>query len=436
MLVYHFEGVPRNPVTVALKNILTLGIHTKVWLYRINREMDGHEGFHLNLRLLGVMVALPFITPIIVKFQTVRRLNKMVAHQTTVPILRSRYLGWISLVPVVGQAIYSGWVQGTLNKHWFWHRREERIRLSREKIKTIASEAETEESLRARFQLEEQVRALEKEIVEETDAAAIRFGPDRWAARQAYAKRMAGSARLSRTEREAMRRQERSARHKEKADRKSARQARSGGVSLKPDGTPRDLDVDADWQPTIGLPARGPEDLDALAEREDRDLTEDEARERKAAEKALMAREKESTRLSKERERLIRARERAALRAEKDAEKAEKAAAAKKEKAAKASLKSAAKKPKAAKKGTTKSGKGKKSQPQEETLVDKTPTDKIPVQARKVKAAPRIHEAGEGPLRTLNLTCPRCGTEITGVKKRGDAPAKIKCPSCQLVGKV
>ncbi len=300
MLVYRFEGVPRNPLSVALKNVLTLGIHTKVWLYRVNREMDGREGFHIHMGWLAVMLWVPFVTPAIVKFQTAARLNQMVSDPVVIPLLRARMLGWISLVPVLGAGFYAYWVQGSLNKYWFWHRRRERFQLNVEKIKELSREPESEALLQKRFALEEDCRRIEREMEEEIEAARIQWGQEKFQARKKRADMHAERGRLTRKEAQRLR-------QKEKEERKQRRARRRRERSFLARYRPRRADPDKDeaWEPATPVPQRHPDEIVALAQKEDREPDRKESREIKRATKLIEAREKESLRLEKRRAKLL-----------------------------------------------------------------------------------------------------------------------------------
>lgn len=460
MLVYHFEGVPRRPLAVALKNILTLGIHTKVWLYRINREMDGHEGFHIDFRWLTTMVVLPILTPIVVKFQTARRMDQMVSHQLTLARIRPRVLGWISVVPVLGSGFYAYWVQHTLNRHWFWHRREEQIRLAKERIKRIEAaphdpkDAERIEACRT------EIETLEAEIAAELEAAKVRLGEERFAERERIAAEYASVGRMSRKELAEMRKARKARRKGTKAKKKGAKgadeaeEAEETGEAA-PEGpkekrgilsalrrTPEEIVVDEDGEPVpeTPRPERLPEEILALADAEDRPLTEEEDAELKESEKLLAQRENELKRLRKALKKQRAAEEKEAKRRAKEEAKAEKAAAkaeGKKPKKAKKKVTAEAKPPKKAKKGkkaktakTAKKGGKADAGPAEEAPKG------IPVKQKPGRPGPAAAETGAGPLKVLSLKCPRCEAQIENVAKRGDAPAKVTCPECGLVGKV
>jgi hypothetical protein len=539
VLVYRFEGVPRNPLSVAIKNVLTLGIHTKVWLYRVNREMDGREGFHINLYTLAVMLWLPVITPAIVKFQTAGRLNQMVADPVTIPLMRARRLGWISLVPVFGAGFYAWWVQRSLNQFWFWHRRKERAQLNKELIKEIAQEEETDASLSKRFELEKECRRIEREMEEEIEAVRLKWGEERFQARKKRADLHAQRGRLSRKEMQEFRK-------KEQERRKEQRQRRRRERSVLARYLPRRADPEKEelWEPVTPLPQRSPEEILQAAKAEDRELSGKEARELKRAEALIAAREKESQRLEKRRAKLLaRVRRKEARleaqagkkarkaetkgkkvpagegvsdggrsvpeglprrrwlvlppkrdpevdahwqprtpepeidpdevmlaadtegreltkkerkqveRAEKQIEKREKEtevlekarekARTKAEKQAVA-LEARNKKraEKEARRKTPKKEKAKRSKGEDAASKKRAVKAKKPKRskAKKQEHAAKADEdpAGGGAttsLRVLRVRCPQCRTEVP-VKKPDDRPARLKCPSCGLVGKV
>ncbi len=248
------------------------------------------------------------------------------------------------------------------------------------------------------------------------------LGPDRFQRRRSYAERL-GTGRLSRKEWEALRREEREARRREHAARKAQR-GPLFGLWRRVRPAPRDPDDPTVWQPRTKPPARLPDHIRALAATEAREPSDAELKEIERAEKTLAKIQAERGKLEAAREKALVKRDAERLKKEEAAKKRRIALEAKAAKAAQAKAK--AKKP--PKPPAAKPSKGKKPG---------APAKGIPVPERKrAPNAPKVVETGEGPLRVLTLTCPRCKTEIDGVEKRGNAPAKLTCPACGLVGKV
>lgn len=126
--------------------LVTLGIYRRVWLYRINKEMDGHQALGLNHRLHEAMLwsaaaglALAFVLPsimgvagyvvaalcliptAIVQFWTAKRTAAMTAGSD----VRYGAAAWIwaaSLVPLVGNLFFLLWEQSRLNRFWAYER--------------------------------------------------------------------------------------------------------------------------------------------------------------------------------------------------------------------------------------------------------------------------------------------------------------------------
>ncbi len=97
--------------------LLSLGVTRRVWLYRVNKEVDGHAALGLNHRLNLVLLLLPIIGPFIVQCQTAARLNHVLSDSDLgygpTPALCA-----FGLVPILGNAAFIGWSQDRLNKYW------------------------------------------------------------------------------------------------------------------------------------------------------------------------------------------------------------------------------------------------------------------------------------------------------------------------------
>ncbi|MEA3142703.1 MAG: hypothetical protein QOG31_27 [Thermoplasmata archaeon] len=97
--------------------IVTLGISRRVWLYRINKELDGHEALGLRHGLNAFLLCLPAVGPSIVTFQTARRTRRMLAGSGIT--YGPPALVWAAtLVPILGNLFFIAWEQGRLNRFW------------------------------------------------------------------------------------------------------------------------------------------------------------------------------------------------------------------------------------------------------------------------------------------------------------------------------
>lgn len=97
--------------------VVTLGIYRRVWLHRVNKELDGHEALALNHRLNAVLLCLPLIGPAIVGLQTALRTSRML--QGSGLKFGSPYLIWAAtVVPLLGTSLFVAWTQSRLNRFW------------------------------------------------------------------------------------------------------------------------------------------------------------------------------------------------------------------------------------------------------------------------------------------------------------------------------
>ena len=112
-----FVGRDRVVWRQVVLSLLTLGIYRRVWLYRVNKELDGHEALGLKHPLNALLLCLPILGPAFVAYQTAHRAAPMLLGGDV------RYgkptLVWLSvLVPVLGNLVYMGWTQSRLNRFW------------------------------------------------------------------------------------------------------------------------------------------------------------------------------------------------------------------------------------------------------------------------------------------------------------------------------
>ncbi len=112
-----FVGRTRTVWKRLLAYLYTFGISRRVWLDRINHEVDGHEALHLNHGLNRTLLVLPIIGPTIVQFQTARRIDAMVAD-SPVQYGNPAAIWAASLFPVLGNLWFIGWTQTKLNAFW------------------------------------------------------------------------------------------------------------------------------------------------------------------------------------------------------------------------------------------------------------------------------------------------------------------------------
>jgi predicted nucleic acid-binding Zn ribbon protein len=97
--------------------VVTLGIYRRVWLYRVNKELDGHEALGLKHGLNAFLLCLPVLGPAYVGFQTALRTHRMLAGSGLKygqPVL----VGLTNVVPILGTLFFLPWTQTRLNRFW------------------------------------------------------------------------------------------------------------------------------------------------------------------------------------------------------------------------------------------------------------------------------------------------------------------------------
>jgi predicted nucleic acid-binding Zn ribbon protein len=97
--------------------LVTLGIYRRVWLHRVNKELDGHMALGLRHNVNLVLLCLPVVGPSIVAFQTSGRVRAMLQGSG---IRHGKgWLVWLAtLVPIAGNLFHMSWTQTRLNRFW------------------------------------------------------------------------------------------------------------------------------------------------------------------------------------------------------------------------------------------------------------------------------------------------------------------------------
>ncbi|MGB0652149.1 MAG: hypothetical protein ACPGQL_03020 [Thermoplasmatota archaeon] len=116
-----FVGRDRKVPKRLVFYLLTFGISRRIWLHRINKEVDGHEYLSLNTRLIALLLALPIIGPTIVTRQSARRVGEMLDGS---PIKYGPpLLLWLATwIPLLGNLFFIAWTQSRLNRFWVHQR--------------------------------------------------------------------------------------------------------------------------------------------------------------------------------------------------------------------------------------------------------------------------------------------------------------------------
>jgi hypothetical protein len=167
-----FVGSDRRIWRCLLLYVVTLGIWRRVWLYRINKEMDGHEALGLRHPLYIFLLCLPAGGPLLVNFLTARH----AADMTTLaprPYRAPGFMGLATIVPILGNVFFIGLTQRRLNQFWT-HERSARGR---------GIEVDVDLSADPRFLVE-----FER-AVKESYFAGSRFDQRSASKRQAWARR-------------------------------------------------------------------------------------------------------------------------------------------------------------------------------------------------------------------------------------------------------
>lgn len=102
--------------------VLTLGISRRIWLYRVNKEVDGHAALGIDHKLNLFLLCLPIIGPFIVQCQTTGRLNSDLQSDAGLKYGPTWALCLLGLIPIVGNGFYIGWTQDRLNRYWAFER--------------------------------------------------------------------------------------------------------------------------------------------------------------------------------------------------------------------------------------------------------------------------------------------------------------------------
>lgn len=97
--------------------VLTLGVSRRVWLYRVNKEIDGHAALGINHKLNAALLVLPVVGPLVVQCQTAGRLNT-VFSDSDLTYGPTPALCAAGLVPILGNGFFLGWSQDRLNRYW------------------------------------------------------------------------------------------------------------------------------------------------------------------------------------------------------------------------------------------------------------------------------------------------------------------------------
>lgn len=113
-----FVGKDRVVWKRVLYYVLSFGITRRIWLYRLNKELDGHAALGTNHNLNKVLLILPIIGPFIVQCQTTKRINNDLHTDQPLAYGPTWALCLLGLVPIIGNGFYIGWTQDRMNRYW------------------------------------------------------------------------------------------------------------------------------------------------------------------------------------------------------------------------------------------------------------------------------------------------------------------------------
>ncbi|MFA5944730.1 MAG: hypothetical protein WC876_09715 [Candidatus Thermoplasmatota archaeon] len=112
-----FVGRDRVVWRQLLLYLVTFGVYRRVWLYRVNKELDGHEALGLKHGVNAVLLCLPILGPAIVAFQTAGRTQRMLAG-SGIKFGPGWLVGLSNVIPILGTFFFLPWTQTRLNRFW------------------------------------------------------------------------------------------------------------------------------------------------------------------------------------------------------------------------------------------------------------------------------------------------------------------------------
>lgn len=117
-----FVGRHRVVWKLLVLYIVTLGISRRVWLYRVNKEIDGHAALGINHKLNLALLALPAFGPFYVQCRTAYHMNHDLRTEAPLAYGPTWALCLAGLVPIAGNGFFLGWSQDRLNRYWTYEK--------------------------------------------------------------------------------------------------------------------------------------------------------------------------------------------------------------------------------------------------------------------------------------------------------------------------
>lgn len=119
-------GRIRHPLAPFGLGLITLGVYSLVWMYKILEEMRRHAN-NYSITSGGAAVGFLFLPvfnifwAIYLWFRIPTCVNRMKGDCNTENGRLNAAIGLVNLIPIIGYIIWSALIQSSLNDHWRAH---------------------------------------------------------------------------------------------------------------------------------------------------------------------------------------------------------------------------------------------------------------------------------------------------------------------------